>query len=110
MSKVKLYTAGSRFGHIRIQLAVLGQEGIAICQTVSHNVARPHFLEEEFTIAPSGEFSLGRHRSEVCQYGPPGQSASLDNGVYRRPGKARITKCPSIVAGLESDDKIGVFP
>src|SRR5882724_4803700 len=110
MSKIELYASRSRFSHIRIQLAVLRQEGIAICQTVSHNVAGTHFLEEEFTVAACGELPLGRHRSEVRQYGQPGLAARFDNGVDRRPGEARFTKCPSIVAGLESDDKIGVFP
>src|SRR6185503_6307439 len=110
MSEIELYASCSSLGHVRIQLAVLRQEGIAIGQTVSHNVAGTHLLQEELTVAARGKLPLGRHWSEVCQYRQPGLAARFDNGVYRRPGEARLAKCPSIVAGLESDDKIGVFP
>src|SRR6185503_698483 len=99
MSKIELYSSRSRLGHIRIQLAVLRQEGITICQAVSHNVAGTHFLQEELTVAACGELRLGRHRSEVRQYRQAGLAARFDHGVDRRPGEARFTKCPSIVAG-----------
>src|SRR5687767_3000813 len=109
MAEVELYTSRSRFGHIRVQLAVLGEERIAIRQTVSDDVAGTHFLEEKFTVAPGGEIPLGRHRSEVSQYRLTGQSPGLDNGVYRSPGRARIAECPSIVARLESHDQVGIL-
>src|SRR5260221_6504299 len=98
MSKIEPYASRSRFGHIRIQLGVLRQEGIAICQTVSNNVAGTHFLQEELAVAACGELPLGRHRSEVRQYRQPGPAARFDNGVDRRPGEARFTTSPSIVA------------
>ena len=109
MPKVELYPSLPRFGYIRIQLAVLHQVGIAICQTVSHNVARTHFLEEELTVASRRKLPLCRHRREVRQDGHSGQAASLNNGIDRRPGQARFTKGSSIVAGFETDDQIAVF-
>src|SRR5438046_10043627 len=104
MSKIELYASRSRFGHIRIHLAVLRQEGIAICQTVSHNVAGTHFLQEELTVAACGELPLGRHRSEVRQYRQPGLAARFDHGVDPRPGKPRFTKCPSTAPALVTDE------
>src|SRR5687768_1305989 len=62
VAKIELYASRSRFGHIRIQLAILRQIGVAIGQAVSDNVTWTHFLEEEFAVTPGGEFSLGRHR------------------------------------------------
>jgi hypothetical protein len=48
MAKVELYASRFRLRYVRIQLAVVRQEGIAIRQAVSHDVAWTHFLEKEF--------------------------------------------------------------
>src|SRR4051812_41636304 len=97
MSKIELYTSRSRFGDIRIQLAVVRQVRIAIRQTVSHNVARTHLLKQKFTIAPCGKLPLSRQRRKVRHHRKSRQATSLDNGVDRRPGWSGITKCPSIM-------------
>src|SRR5690242_2493060 len=102
MAQVEFDTARLGLHNIGIQLSILGKKRISICKTVGNNVPWAQLLQEKLTIGSCGEVPLGRHRSEICQDGQAGQSASLKNAIDRRPWSPLCIELPPIMAGLES--------